>query len=175
MLSKLREHDRIDWSRASIDSASVASPGGQETGPNTTDRGKLGSTRHLVVDAQGIPLALTVTGANRHDSMAFEATLDALVAVPGLRGRPRKRQDKLHADKGYDFERCRRYLKRRGILVAADPSGSTHWATAEMHSSRPSDFGYHLMARISTGRIPMIVSHRDDGFRPVCASELGTR
>lgn len=28
MLSKLREHDRIDWSRASIDSASVASPRG---------------------------------------------------------------------------------------------------------------------------------------------------
>ena len=49
--------------------------------------------------------------------MAFEATLDALVAVPGLRGRPRKRPDKLHADKGYDFERCRRYLKRRGILA----------------------------------------------------------
>ncbi len=47
--------------------------------------------------------------------MAFEATLDTLVAVPGLRGRPRKRPDKLHADKGYDFERCRRYLKLRGI------------------------------------------------------------
>lgn len=28
MLAKLREHDRIDWSRASIDSASVASPRG---------------------------------------------------------------------------------------------------------------------------------------------------
>ena len=28
MLSKLREQDRIDWSRASIDSASVASPRG---------------------------------------------------------------------------------------------------------------------------------------------------
>ena len=26
MLTKLREHDRIDWSRASLDSASVASP-----------------------------------------------------------------------------------------------------------------------------------------------------
>ena len=28
MLAKLREHDRIDWSRASLDSASVASPRG---------------------------------------------------------------------------------------------------------------------------------------------------
>jgi hypothetical protein len=41
--------------------------------------------------------------------MAFE---DALVAVPGLGGRPKKRPDKLYADKGHDFERCSRYLKR---------------------------------------------------------------
>ncbi|GLZ23116.1 hypothetical protein Bpla01_66440 [Burkholderia plantarii] len=89
--------------------------GGQETGPNPTDRGKLGSKRHIVVDAHGIPLVITVTGANRHDSMAFEATLDAIPAVPGVGGQPRKRPSKLHADKGYDFARCRRYLKQRGI------------------------------------------------------------
>lgn len=66
--------------------------------------------RNIVVDAQGIPLALTVTGANMHDSMAFDATLDSLVAIPGLHGRPQKRADNLHVDKGYDFERFRRYL-----------------------------------------------------------------
>jgi hypothetical protein len=32
---------------------------------------------------------------------------------PG-RGRPRKRPEKLHADKGYDFPRCRKALRRRG-------------------------------------------------------------
>ncbi|BCL94178.1 hypothetical protein MAFF211479_38790 (plasmid) [Ralstonia solanacearum] len=118
MLGRLREHDQIDWRRASIDGASVSSPrGGQETGPNPTDRGKLGSKRHLVVDAQGIPLAVTVTSANRHDSIAFESTLDAIPAVRGLDGRPRKGPDKLHADKGYDCRRCRRYLKRRGITA----------------------------------------------------------
>lgn len=31
------------------------------------------------------------------------------------RGRPRKRLAKLHADKGYDFDRCRRDLRKRGI------------------------------------------------------------
>lgn len=89
-------------------------PGGQNTGPNPTDRGKLASKRYLVVDARGVPLALTVTGANRHDSIAFEDTLDAIPAVPGLDGRPRKRPDKLHADKGYDCRRCRADLRRRG-------------------------------------------------------------
>lgn len=32
-------------------------------------------------------------------------------------GRPRRRPEKLHADKGYDYPRCRRYLHRRGIKV----------------------------------------------------------
>lgn len=49
--------------------------------------------------------------------MAFKPTLNAIPAVPGLNGQPRKRPDKLHADKGYDFARCRRYLKRRGITA----------------------------------------------------------
>ncbi len=48
-----------------------------------------------------------VTGANRHDSVVFEALVDAIPSVPGLSGRPRCRFDKLHADKGYDFARCR--------------------------------------------------------------------
>jgi len=30
-------------------------------------------------------------------------------------GRPRKGPRKLHADKGYDFPHCRRFLRRRGI------------------------------------------------------------
>jgi IS5 family transposase len=38
--------------------------------------------------------------------------------VPPIRqcaGRPRKRPVKLHADKGYDVDRCRRAAQRRGI------------------------------------------------------------
>lgn len=92
-------------------------PGGQETGRNPTDRGKLGSKRHIVVERQGIPLAVLVTGANRHDSIVFEALLDAIPSLAGKKGRPRCRPDKLHADKGYDYPRCRAYLRRRGIKV----------------------------------------------------------
>jgi hypothetical protein len=33
----------------------------------------------------------------------------------GKPGRPRKRPKKLHADKGYDFSRCREALRGRGI------------------------------------------------------------
>lgn len=90
-------------------------PGGQEIGRNPTDRGKLGSKRHIIVERQGIPLAVLVSGANRHDSIVFESLLDALPRLAGKKGRPRCRPDKLHADKGYDFRRCRGYLRRRGI------------------------------------------------------------
>lgn len=58
-------------------------PGGQETGPNPTDRAKLGTKRHIVVDARGVPLVVLLSGANRHDSMMFEKCIDALPAVRG--------------------------------------------------------------------------------------------
>jgi IS5 family transposase len=40
-----------------------------------------------------------------------------LPAVKQRYGYRRKRPDKVHADKGYDFPRCRQFLSRRGIRV----------------------------------------------------------
>lgn len=45
----------------------------------------------------------------------LEETIDAIYPIKRPRGRPRKRPDKLHADKGYDFRKCRQALRRRGI------------------------------------------------------------
>jgi transposase len=89
--------------------------GGAGTGANPTDRGKAGTKRHLVTDRRGIPLAFLLTGANTHDSRPFEDLLDAVPPVAGKPGRPRRRPDKLHADKAYDHRRCRRACLRRGI------------------------------------------------------------
>lgn len=58
-----------------------------------------------------------LSGANTNDSMLFEALLDAVPAIRQRRGRPRKRPAKLHADKGYDYPKCRRALHRRRIKV----------------------------------------------------------
>lgn len=44
-----------------------------------------------------------------------ERALDAILPVRGWRGRPRRRPDKLHADKAYDFDRCRHALRQRHI------------------------------------------------------------
>jgi len=115
-LARLQRADKIDWSRANLDSGSIPAPfGGEATGPNPTDRGKLGSKHPLVTDRQGIPLVIRLSAANEHDSPHFIPLLEAVPAIPGRRGRPRRRPHKLHADKGYDDPFCRAYLRRRGI------------------------------------------------------------
>ncbi len=91
-------------------------PGGQETGPNPTDRGKSGTKRHIVVNSDGIPLVCQLSGANRHDSKMFSSVLNALPSLGGAPGRPRKRPYKLHADKGYDYSACREYCRKKGIV-----------------------------------------------------------
>lgn len=106
-------------------SAGAASPsivrasrrkGGDTIGPNPPDKGKEGSKRHLVVDAQGIPLAFRLSGANVNDCQLFEELLDAIPALKRRgRGRPRRRPDKAHADKAYDHRKCRRACRQRGI------------------------------------------------------------
>ena len=92
--------------------------GGEKTGPNSTVRGKSGSKRHLLVDRSGVPLAVRHSAANVHDSSMLETMLDVVSPIRrprGRPGRPRKRPEKLHADKGYDFARCRQALRKRGI------------------------------------------------------------
>ena len=70
-----------------------------------------------MVERTGIPLAALLTGANRHDSIIFEDLLDAIPPIKQPSGQRRKRPAKLHADKGYDYPRCRQALRRRHIRV----------------------------------------------------------
>ena len=144
MLIRLREHDQIDWDRASIDGSAVPSlrGGGQEMAPNPTDRGKLGSKRDIVVNARGVPLVILVSGANRRDSKMFERCVDAIPAIGGLPRRARKRPSKLHADKGDDYKRCRAHLRQLGIasrivrrgIESSERLGKHRWVVERTHS-----------------------------------------
>ena len=105
LLAELNAADRIDWSRAAVDSSSArALGGGEKTGPNPTDRAKPGSKHHVITDGGGIPLAMTLTGANAADVGQMELLLDAIPAVRGKVGHPRSRPDHLYADQAYDSE-----------------------------------------------------------------------
>lgn len=88
---------------------------GKKTGPNPTDRRKLGSKHHIITEAQGIPLAFQLTGANRHDVTQLLPLVDAIPMIGGQQGHPRCRPDKLYADRAYDSEPHRRQLRIRNI------------------------------------------------------------
>jgi len=69
----------------------------------------------MLTDTNGIPLAVTLTGANRHDMKQFDATLDAIVVRrPSPRRKPRQH---LCNDKGYDYPEIRRSAQRRGYIA----------------------------------------------------------
>lgn len=73
-----------------------------------------------------MPLAVVLSAANVHDSKALEEAVDAVRPIRGPKGkpgRPRKRPKKLHADKGYDLGRCRKALRKRGIMARISRRG----------------------------------------------------
>ena len=90
----------LDWTLAAMDSSSVRAVGaGEETGPNPTARAKPGSQRHVVVDANGTPLALILTKANRNDGQECLPLLDAIPPLVGpAGGRPRQRPEAVLGD-----------------------------------------------------------------------------
>ncbi|WP_086019047.1 IS5 family transposase [Streptomyces viridosporus] len=116
ILDELGARGELDWSRCAIDSVSLrAAKGGPLTGPNPTDRGKLGSKIHLICDRNGLPLSLGISGANMHDSQGLEPLVRGIPPIRSRRGPRRRKPAKLHADKGYDYDHLRRWLRERGI------------------------------------------------------------
>jgi transposase len=70
-----------------------------------------------VVDRGGTPLAGLISPANRNDHLLLEAALDAIPPIRRPKGRPRRRPDKLHADKAYDYPACRQACRKRRIVA----------------------------------------------------------
>ncbi len=114
VFDKLVEHaiagyDRIiglDLSEVAVDGSLHKAPcGGEGTGPNPTDRAKIGWKWSVATDLFGIPIGWVIDGANRNDSILLEPTLKA-VADRGLL----LDVETLHLDRGYDsnltVQRC---------------------------------------------------------------------
>lgn len=78
-------------------------------------RGGLSTKIHLVADTRCRPVASLTTAGQRHDSIAFEAVLDKVHLQRPGRGRPRRRPDRVLADKAYSAKRIRDHLRARGI------------------------------------------------------------
>ncbi|WP_443070387.1 IS5 family transposase [Streptomyces sp. QHH-9511] len=127
LLTKLRSAKQLDWSRAVIDSSHVrAARRGPKSGPSPVDRARPGSKHHVLVDGQGIPLAVSLTGGNRNDVTQLLPLLAKVPSVAGLVGRPRRRPDMLLADRGYDHDKYRRLVWAQGIKPVIARRGVPH-------------------------------------------------
>lgn len=75
----------------------------------------MGSKHHVITDAEGVPFAVRLTGANRHDVTQLLPLVEAIPSIAGKVGRPRRKPDCVQADRGYDSEPHRQELRRKGI------------------------------------------------------------
>ena len=78
---------------------------------NPTDRGKLGTKRHVLTDQRGIPLSITITSTNTHDMKAAIDTLDTVIVQ-----KPSCKQN-LCLDKGYDFPEIEKEVIKRKYIT----------------------------------------------------------
>ena len=115
LLDRLDEADKIDWARAAVDSTFARAFGGVEgSGPNPTDRGRPGVKQHVLVDAQGIPLAGEVTAANVPEVKELVPLVDSCGPLDE-HGEPQQRPEEVYGDRAYDSEPHRQELRRRGV------------------------------------------------------------
>ncbi|MFC9948969.1 IS5 family transposase [Streptomyces pratensis] len=127
LLGELRRADLLDMDDCAVDGSHIrALKRGDHVGPSPVDRARPGSKHHLIVDRHGTPLAVTLTGGNRHDVTQLLPLLDAIPSIRGMRGRPRRKPRRLYADRGYDFDKYRRLLWERGIKPLIARRGAAH-------------------------------------------------
>ncbi|MGA3354893.1 MAG: transposase [Acidimicrobiales bacterium] len=104
----LSAYDRViglDLSETAVDGSQHKAPMGGEA-----DRGKLGWKWSLLTDRAGIPIGWTTNGANRHDLILFDDTLEDA----GGRGLLADIET-LHLDRGYDCRAVRDSCSAHGL------------------------------------------------------------
>ena len=101
LVEECDEFGLVDWEWQAADGMmGKARLGGDEVGPNPTDRAKNGSKKSILTDRHGGPLSIVVAGANVVDAKLLDRTIEAIVV-----DRPEPTEEKpqhLCLDKGYD-------------------------------------------------------------------------
>jgi len=106
----------VDWDWLSMDGAMTKAPlGGGKTASNPTDRGKSGVKRSVLTEGHGVPIGLSIEGANRHDMKLVRPTIESIVVE---RPEPTEEQPQgMCLDKGYDYDEVRDLLREFGFTA----------------------------------------------------------
>ena len=117
-----------------------------KTSPSPVDRARPDSKHHVITEAHGIPMAVSLTGGNRNDITQLMPLIEAIPPVRGRRGRPWRRLDETpHQQPGTPASRSwrkaakrtnakpkttlnRLKLKAQGCDLAFRPAGIRHHA-----------------------------------------------
>jgi len=118
------EHGDLGWSKHFVDGSSVrahqhaaGARGGQTDEALGRSRGGFSTKIHVRAEGSGKPLVLLLSAGQRHDSKLFEPLIESGAVKRAGRGRPKIRPGCVVADKGYSYDRIRRYLNQRRILA----------------------------------------------------------
>ena len=125
----LEAYDRLlglELADLAVDCCITKAPcGGEKAGRSPVDRGKRGIKRSMAVDACGIPLAIVIAPANRHDSPLLADTLDTIQRLGELPDRA-----SVHLDRAYDCHATRKKLATRGLRAEISEKGKPAPVTA---------------------------------------------
>lgn len=84
VLGRFGEHDQIAWDAVSVDTASMpSSAGGEYTGRDPTDRGKLGCRDCLRADQGGLLPVAQMSSAPVNDSQLSKPFVESTLVVNG--------------------------------------------------------------------------------------------
>ena len=124
----LDAYDRIvglQLEDVTVDGCIVKAPcGGDAAGKSPVDRGKQGTKRSVLTDAAGIPLAVVVAPANRHDSPLLRPTLERLGRFETRFGVGLPDRITVHLDAGYDSAKTRDLLAELGCHAVISTRGT---------------------------------------------------
>ena len=77
--------------------------------------------RSLLTEGHGVPIGLTIAGANRHDMKLLRPTIDSIIVE---RPEPTEEQPQgMCLDKGYDYDEVRDLLHEFGFTAHIRPRG----------------------------------------------------
>lgn len=97
-------------------------------------RGGLSTKIHILVEGNGLPLSVTVTPGQAHESTQVVPLLDS-VSVGGKRGPRRRSLRAIAGDKGYDGAPARQAIRRHGArpVIAHKKRGDGSYPASARH------------------------------------------